>query len=92
MLPQAGTVLVKVESVNKVYVLDEVGGVSTLRWISSEDLAEELYGADWADYVIDVPVTAWSHFGIGDDVEDEGDGTVDRDALRTREALNAMKV
>lgn len=86
MLPKAGTVLVKVQSVNSVYVL-EAG--NTLRWLTSEDLAEELYGNDWADYVIDVPVTAWGHFNHGDDVEDASDVEVDLDSMQTRDELNS---
>ncbi len=86
MLPKAGTVLVKVQSVNSVYVL-EAG--NTLRWITSEDLAEELFGDDWADYVIDVPVTAWAHFNHGDDVESASEVSVDIDSMQTRDELNS---
>lgn len=88
MLPQAGTVLVKVQSVNKVYALVEEDGVSVLRWITSEDLAKELYGNTWADYVIDVPVTAWGRFEIGDEVASADDLSVDVDSMLTRDEIN----
>lgn len=85
MLPKAGTVLVKIQSVEKVYALGEEG---ELHWITSESLATSLYGSTWADYVIDVPVTAWSHFTIGDDIASTSDWTVDSDLLQTRSELN----
>jgi hypothetical protein len=66
VLPQAGVVLVKVESVPKVYAVED-GGV--LRWIQTEDTASDLYGADWADYVIDMPATMFPRFEFGDPVE-----------------------
>jgi len=89
MLPMAGTVLVKIQSVNKVYAL---GADGELRWITSESVASALYGSAWADYVIDVPVTAWGHFTIGDDVTSANELTVDRSMMQTRNALNSMSV
>lgn len=86
MMPKTGTVLVKVQSVNKVYALTE-GNV--LRWITSESLATELYGSHWADYVIDVPVTAWGHFTIGDDVRSANDIEVDVGSMMTRDEVNS---
>ncbi|MEK7632199.1 MAG: hypothetical protein AAB473_00215 [Patescibacteria group bacterium] len=89
MVPKAGTVLVKIQSVNNVYVLGEDG---ELRWITSESIAQGLYGSNWADYVIDVPVTAWGHFTIGDDITSENDISVDADTMQTRDELNSMSV
>lgn len=89
MLPKAGTVLVKVQSVNNVYALGEDG---ELRWITSESVAQSLYGSNWADYVIDVPVTAWGHFTIGTSIDSENDISVDRDAMQTRTELNSMSI
>lgn len=85
MLPQAGTVLIKIQSVNSVYVLEED---SILRWITSESIAETLYGNTWADYVIDIPVTAWAHFQQGEDIESSTEITVDTSLLKTREELS----
>lgn len=89
MLPMAGSVLVKVQSLNKVYALGEDG---ELRWVSSESLASSLYGSNWADYVIDVPVTAWGHFTIGDDINSVNEIEVDDSILQTRDELNSMSV
>lgn len=86
MVAKAGSVLVKIQSVDKVYALTDD---STLRWITSESLASSLYGSNWADYVIDVPVTAWGHFTIGDDITSVNDITVDRSMMETRTALNS---
>ena len=86
MMPKAGTVLVKVVSVNKVYALE---ADNTLRWITSEAIATSLYGSHWADYVIDVPVTAWGHFTIGDDVSSSSDIEADTSNMETRDALNS---
>ncbi len=86
MMPKAGVVLVKIQSVNSVYALE---ADNTLRWISSESIAKSLYGAHWADYVIDVPVTAWGHFNHGDDVTSVNDITVDTSSMQTRNALNS---
>lgn len=86
MLPMAGTVLVKIQSVDKVYALGEDG---ELHWITSESVATSLYGSSWADYVIDVPVTAWSHFMVGSDISSTGDWTADASLLQTRAELNS---
>lgn len=86
MLPKAGVVLVKVQSLNKVYALTDD---STLRWVTSESVATSLYGSAWADYVVDVPATAWGHFTVGADIVSASDLTVDRSVMQTRSALNS---
>lgn len=84
MLPKAGAVLVKIQSVNKVYILGDNG---ELHWITSEALANALYGSDWASYVIDVPPTAWSHFTVGSDITTTADWSVDSSLLLRRDEL-----
>lgn len=86
MLPKAGVVLVKVQSVNSVFALE---ADNTLRWITSEEAAESIYGSDWADYVIDVPVTAWGHFNHGEDIDNASDTDADETGMQTRDALNS---
>ncbi|MFA6497308.1 MAG: hypothetical protein WCT28_02625 [Patescibacteria group bacterium] len=86
MMAKAGSVLIKVQSVNNVYALEE-GNI--LRWITSEALATELYGSNWADYVIDVPATAWGQFTIGDDIQSASEIDVDTSGMSTRSELNA---
>ncbi len=85
MLPKPGVILIKVQSVPKVYIMSDSGA---LRWITSEDVARNLFGDRWADYVIDVPVTAWSHFTFGDDVTNAEDVEVNVEAMKTREEVN----
>lgn len=71
MMPKAGVVLVKIQSVAKVYLVEEVAdGSYELRWVTSEDIAEEMFGANWSSYVVDVDVTLFSRYEEGEDVED----------------------
>lgn len=89
MLPKVGVVLVKIQSVAKVYALVEnEDGDTELRWIVSEDVATDLYGDDWADYVIDVSDTLWARFAQGDDVDGTDDLDVDMDGMKLREELS----
>ena len=81
MLPKVGVVLVKIDSLNEVYAIT---GENTLRWIASEAVAVELYGANWSDYIIDLPITMWTKFTVGEEVRGAGDLVVDRATLRTR--------
>jgi hypothetical protein len=85
MLPKAGVVLVKVQTDPKVYWID---AEATLRWIATEELAIELFGDDWADYVVDVESTFMTRFDAGDDVEDAEDIEIDLDLMIKREALH----
>lgn len=77
MLPKAGVVLVKIQSDDRVYALEEDGDETELRWIADENIAVDSYGDDWADYVIDIDVTLFTKFTIGTDVwmEEEIDTT-----------------
>ena len=90
MLPQSGVVLVKIQSLNNVYAVEDVDGVQTLRWITSEDVAVDLYGSAWADYVVDIDATLWPHLTFGSDVESASDLDVDTGDLKTRAELAAM--
>lgn len=56
--------LVKIESDPKVYIVADAAG--TLRWISSETRARELFGEGWAGFVKDIPVTFFPNYSIGD--------------------------
>lgn len=70
MLPKPGTVLVKIESDPRTFAVTEPGtdGKPVLRYIPSEQEAIRLYGAAWADYVIDLPPTLWNRFAFGPDI------------------------
>ena len=79
MIPKAGVVLVKIQSDPKVYAIDE-GNI--LRWVPDEDTALTLYGASWADYVIDLEPTIFSNFTVGDSMT--VNSSVDRTIMKTR--------
>ncbi len=83
MLPNPGVVLVKVQSDAKTYAVDDS---YNLRWITSEEVAEDLYGTDWADYIIDIEATFFASFGAGDDVDSTDDLTVGD--MKTREEVS----
>ena len=83
MLPKAGVVLVKVQSVDKVYWLESgANGSTKLRWITSEEDAISLFGTKWADYVIDVPSTMFTKFAKGTNVH--GSEGLSRTMLKRR--------
>ncbi len=58
-----GTYLVKVQTIPKVYA---VAPGHTLRWITSEDLAIEIYGNGWANEVIDISDAFWPDYVEGE--------------------------
>lgn len=62
---RAGSWLVKIVSDPKVYAV-EPGG--KLRWVSSEAVAESLYGAEWNKKIIDIDVSYFVDYEIGDPI------------------------
>jgi hypothetical protein len=60
-----GVRLVKIQSDPKVYAVAK-GGV--LRWVTSESIAEGLYGADWTKQVDDVPVAFFTNYTLGEPI------------------------
>ncbi len=89
MLPKAGVVLVKIQSVPYVYALTEGqdGITPVLRHILTENIAKAMYGNDWADYVIDIEPTFFNRFGQGEDIEASSDIMVDRTMMKKRTSL-----
>lgn len=95
MLPKAGSVMVKLNSLPDVFAteieLDTESGEKrdVKRIIESEELASELIGRNWADYVIDIPVTAYRHYvrGLAMSVND----SINRSLLRLRSSLRILK-
>jgi len=85
ILPQAGVVLVKIQSDPKVYAIDTD---NVLRWVPDEATAITLYGESWADYVIDLEPTTFARFSVGDDMTTSD--TVDRTIMKTRMELAAL--
>ncbi len=74
--------LVKLTTDPKVYAVAK-GGV--LRWVTTETLATELYGADWATLVHDLPDAFFATYSLGDDIATTADyqPTAERDAAPT---------
>lgn len=88
ILPKAGVVLVKIRSVDQVYALENNSeGETELRWIASEEVAEDMYGSDWASYVIDIDVTLFGKFAVGDGIDAAIE--VDTSIMKTRMELNS---
>jgi len=87
MLPKAGVALVKIQSDNSVYMLasgdDDL--VPVLRKINSEEIATEMFGSDWADYVIDIEPTFFTKFELGDRIDQVFE--VDTSQMKTRQML-----
>jgi hypothetical protein len=67
---RGGTRLVKIDTDPKVYAV-EPGGM--LRWVTSEEIAIALWGADWAKRVDDVADAFFTNYDVDEDnpVEDE---------------------
>lgn len=57
--------MVKLPSVPKVYA---VSSHSTLRWIPSGDLAENLYGPNWASKVHDLSEAFYPAYQVGESI------------------------
>lgn len=70
--PKAGS-LVKIQSVPKVYLVDGTIEAPVLRWITTETVARDIYGTQWATRVLDVPPTLWSVFSFGADIDSVDD-------------------
>ena len=65
-----GARLVKITTDPKVYAVAK-GGV--LRWVTTETVAQSLYGTDWARKVDDVPDTFFINYRSGDAITVAGD-------------------
>ena len=60
-----GKQLVKITTDPKVYA---VGGNATLRWVTTAELAAQLFGADWVSLVEDVPDAFFVNYSIGSEI------------------------
>lgn len=85
MLPKTGSVLLKWESTNPVYAVNDEGRV--LHRFAGEEVAVNLVGKDWADYVLDLPITMWGRFTVGADINTTDDHSINRSILRKRASL-----
>ena len=85
MLPEPGSVLVKVRDDARVYAVQEnpeSPRTPIIRWLASEEIASSIYGTHWADYVIDVDPAILAAFVPGADITSLED--IDIAPLRTR--------
>lgn len=85
MLPKPGVVLVKIQSDPRVYWLEQSEGVTTLRWVASEDVATGMFGTVWSTFVIDLPPTLFARFTQGNAITTPI--TIDVSQLRARDTL-----
>ncbi len=60
-----GSKMVKITTDPKVYAVDRNG---TLRWIVGEQIATELYGAEWARNVHDIPDAFFVNYKVGEPI------------------------
>lgn len=65
-----GTRLVKITTDPKVYA---VGPGNALRWIKTEALAAEVFGADWAKMIDDISDAFFINYSIGDTIASASD-------------------
>jgi len=56
---RAGTKLVKIDTVPKVFAVEPKG---KLVWVASEAVANTLFGADWAKRIITIPDGFWTNY------------------------------
>lgn len=64
-----GVRLVKVTTDPRVYAVSRYG---VLRWVTSESVAAQLYGANWARMVDDVPDEFFTNYRVGDPITAAG--------------------
>lgn len=64
-----GVKMIKITSDSKTYAVSENG---TLRWVSSEEVAIDLYGNDWNTQIDDVPDAFFGNYNIGQEIEESG--------------------
>lgn len=65
-----GTRWIKIESDPKTYVVTPQGQI---RWIESEEVAEDLAGSDWNTMIDDVPDTFFVDYTVGTSLTDASD-------------------
>ncbi len=65
ILSRPGTALVKIQSDPNVYA---VSPGNVLHWVTTEEIATALYGSSWANRVIDIEPTFFSHYSAGSDI------------------------
>ncbi|MCR4278327.1 MAG: hypothetical protein NUV81_00245 [bacterium] len=73
VLPLGGNVtyrpgsLIKIESDPRVYTVSQTG---LIHWLTSEKVAQDIYGEDWNSLVHDVPVTSFMDYDEDEPIEE----------------------
>jgi hypothetical protein len=70
---RGGAKLVKITTDPKVYAVSRYG---VLRWVPSEDIVRQLYGASWAQYVEDIPDAFFINYVVGAPISQTSDFNV----------------
>lgn len=65
-----GVKMIKIQSSPKVYAVSQ-GGV--LHWVVSEEVATDLYGADWNKKIDDISDAFFGNYTMGEDITDSSD-------------------
>lgn len=78
-----GSKMIKFRTVNRVYAIARGG---TLRWVTTEEVARQLYGASWASQIDDVGDTFYSNYTSGADI------TASTQFNRTSETASATTI
>lgn len=71
MLPKPGSVLVKIQSDPKVYLIEsnvQDPSKYLLRWVTTEEIAQGMYGTNWSSYVLDLAPTVFGRYAMGNSV------------------------
>jgi hypothetical protein len=90
MPPQPGTVLIKEVSSTKVYAIGENETdpyTPFLHWITNENVAKQMFGIYWTEYVIDVSPVTFSLFDQGVDITEERTSLVSAASMKRRDQL-----
>ncbi len=88
MLPKAGVILVKIQSDSHVSAITSNSlNQAVIRPINDETTAIDLFGTNWADYVIDLPPTLYAHFTTSSALTSHD--TITLTNFKTRLALSA---
>ncbi len=87
MPPKPGTVLLKTPGSTRVYAFDVEATIDNpiIHWVPTEELAAALFGAHWADYIIDLDPTSFGRLTVGTPLD--GTSTVDTANLVKRADL-----
>ncbi len=65
-----GSRMLKVQSDPKVYIIERNG---TLRWVTSESIASDIYGSNWNQYIDDISVAFFPYYTTGDQIDNSDD-------------------